>query len=266
MVRVQIIILSIVSILIILFAGCSAKNPVVEKQLVVATSNKQLFYRTNGIRNIQLENRYGGIILNRYDLFPIQDSIRIYLNKTTKSMTAKAASLLMDSIQCHMEIIKNEISISISAPYNSEKAEYYCSFSVSLPFAMLTRISESQGPVFAEELDSTLVIEETQSDVIIDRHLGSCEIHNLKNVTAGLILPDSNFCRIFTETGNIFLNISDSASCRINMKSEAGSIDYSNIKIINLFKDSKSIQGMIGTGRSEIHLESQSGNILVKGN
>jgi hypothetical protein len=266
MAGMQMKILLIVSTFLFLFIDCAKENPIVEKRLVDATSNEQLFYRTNGIKTIELENRYGGIILNQYYLSPVQDSIRIYLTKTTKSVTARNASLLMDSIKCGSTTVNDIVKISISAPSNSETEEYYCSFSVSLPFAMHARISASQGPVFAEELDSTLVIDETQSDVIIERHLGSCEIHNFRNVTAGLIFPDSNFCRIFTETGNITLAVPDSVSCRINMASQNGSVMYSNLNIISPIQDLNSLQGVMGTGKNEIRLESQSGKILLRNN
>ena len=120
--------------------------------------------------------------------------------------------------------------------------------------------------IYAAYLNAELEIETKAWETTIEQHNGSLEVHSIGgNITATLIIPQSGFCRCYSESGDIYVKIPSNTSANVNIKTDTGSITYSNLNLSVSSSSDQELIGVLGTGEGNIFLESKKGKIVLEG-
>jgi hypothetical protein len=246
----------------LLICGCNSNSPT-EIVKLVATSEREFGeLEISRIKNLKVENRIGGILLNGIDYTPME----YYLYKTVRAETILKGQERFDEIRLESNAENDTINYFISSPDSSAYFEYYCSLSMDILHDISCVVKSPNRGVFANFMDATLTVLNSTGKLEILKHTGSCDVKtSVGDVLIEMILPDKGYCRAYTNSGNIRLKILRTASATISARTGNGSILFYNLEISDLQHDNDSLSGKLGSGTGEIYLETKSGNIEIVG-
>lgn len=243
--------------------GCKSNSSTEVIKLVSASGPEFGEFVITGADQIEIENEIGGIILNGSNS---KDTIQYYLNKMVRAETVLKAESEFSEIKLINEQEDNSIKYSIFAPENSAYYEYYCSMSLDIPYELPCSINQPNKGVHSNYLDSTLIIQNSTGMIEVTKHTGSCDVKtSLGNIFIETILPEKGFCRSYSASGNIRLEILVNTSATIYAKTADGLVSYENLTILDLEESDDQLIGKLGSGDGEIYLETNQGNIEIVG-
>jgi DUF4097 and DUF4098 domain-containing protein YvlB len=205
----------------------------------------------------------GGVIIIGWSL---SDSIRIYLYKTIEAASNELAETHFDNIKSIITKINDTLDVEMITPMNSTEIKYkHCSLSIEIPYEMNCKINNANGSVFIDQLSSDVFVKESGDKVQIDRQEGSCEVSSKNDISVSMVLPDSGYCHLNTEKGDVSLSIPDSTNSKVDLRTDDGSILYTNLTFNPLNQNTNTLSGALGTGDAEITILTRKGNIKLNG-
>lgn len=247
-----------------IFVGCDGNQ--ISKSITLNTFTKDYYsgLSKQNTKIINVSNSKGGVIITGW---PFSDSLRLYLYKTIDASSKELAEAHFDDIHHTISITEDTLNVTIVSPiFDLDEVSYkHCTLSIRIPYKMNCKIKNSNGAIFVDQLSSNLFIEGSKNKIQIDRHIGSCEINSSNDIDAHVTLSDSGYCKLFTVKGNISLGIPDWTNAKANLRTEEGTITYSNLIFNELNQNDNCLSGILGTGGAEITIYTKKGDIEIIG-
>jgi len=219
--------------------------------------------KLSGEHTLQAQNRIGSIYIYGQVL---DDTIMVYIYKT---ITAESKELAQDhfaDIRLKHSSHNDTLYTSIDPVYHPKIEQYSCALFLTIPYQMTCMIQNTTETVSVSDLNSKLIVKNSNNEIEVIRHVGSCEVNTLEgNISIEVAIPDSGFCRGVTACGNILLKIPDTTSSRLSAYSHSGKVGYSNLTFANTVQKSDSLAGILKDGDGEIYLETKEGDIEIIG-
>jgi hypothetical protein len=247
----------------LLNSGCNSNSPTEVVKLVSTSEREFGELEISNIKNLTVENRIGGILLNGIDY---DVPMEYYLYKTVRAETIIKGQERFDEILLESNAENDTINYFISSPDSSAYYVSYCSLSLDILNDITCVVNSPNRGVFTSYLDTTLTVFNSTGKIEVLKHTGSCDVKtSVGDVLIEMILPENGYCRAFSASGNVKLEIHNTASAIISAKAENGSIIFYNLEISDLEQSNGSLSGKLGSGAGEIYLETKSGDIEIVG-
>jgi len=243
--------------------NCSSNSPTEVINLVSSSEKWFGGFNIHDIDNLVVSNRIGSIYIYGNGL---PDTVRAYWYKNVTAETKNKAEEHFGDIVLEHNIVNDSVICSITAPYNSDRLEYYSSLDLEVYGDLLTYIKSPNYKVTISYMDTTVYVLDSSGDIEIKKHNGSCELKTSKgDILVEMIIENRGFCRCYTSEGNIIVEIPSNTSATIYAKTDEGMVSYSNLTISNLQESQSMLTGELSKGNGEIRLETKKGNIEIKG-
>ena len=257
-------ILSIIFLLFgLLFSGCEKDDVANPPVLKSYTTSKTEEHATQNTKVVVVSNNIGGIIVTGWS---VDTSMRAYMFNTIEASSIELANAHFNDIKFKYTIIGDTIFVSIETPSNTEEIIYKSSsLSLDIPYAMNCIISNVDGSIFLDQLSSTVTITNSAGEVNIERQEGSCVVSSSNNINVQMIVPLGGVCSLNTTNGNVSLSIPDSTHATVSLRTDQGTVTYTNLSFSQLSQTSTLLTGILGNGNSTITLYTKRGNILLNG-
>jgi len=220
----------------------------------IKLSGENTIYSQNSIGSIYV---YGQVL---------DDTILVYIYKAITAESKEIAHDHFPDIRLNHSSRNDTLYTSIDPVYHPKIEQYSCALFLTIPYQMACIIQNTKKTVLVSDLISKLFIKNSNDEIEVIRHIGSCEVNTLQgNISIEVAIPDSGFCRGATACGNILLKIPDTTSARLSAFSHAGKVEYSNLTFANIIQKSDSLAGILGAGAGKIYLETKEGDIEIVG-
>ncbi|MBK7103795.1 MAG: hypothetical protein IPH62_00725 [Ignavibacteriae bacterium] len=249
--------------LFILLISCSDDSTIVEKEILLEyqerTSNS--FYFESTAKVLVIENSIGFVNISGGSN---SSEVSYTLDKTVK---VKNSSLAQDAFnKIYLDsILKDDTTICkviSSIDDNTQK----CNLSLIVPYHKPIIFKNSNGGVTISNHYSEIYAETDNYNCSVNNHNGSLEAHSTSGkISSSIYLPINGFCRCYSETGDIYLEIPNNSTLNIHLKTESCTTTYENLNINIISKSTKEVKGILNNGEGNLYLESKKGNITLKG-
>jgi len=251
----------ILSIILICLIGCDDENITKNYELNAYSTDQVSIHQVQSSNTINISNDLSGIIVTGWSS---DNEIRIYVYKTIEATTNELAESNFDKFQVSFEEILDTVFINLNYPTDSDQIKFKsCSISIDIPYSMNCTIGYSDGPVFVSSLSSSLNVMQANSYVEVENLNGSCNVSSANQINAVLSIPDSGYCNLNSSNGNISVKFPSSINSVLDLHTEEGIIDIGSLEINNLNQTNNSLQGILGSGNSEMNVYTQKGDISL---
>ena len=245
------------------FTNCGNNRVANPAQLELYTKGVIQIYPIQNEKTIFVSNTKGGIIIVGWS---VDDSIRVYLYKQIEATSRETADMHFGDMKGKISTTGDTLEVKIVTPENSDVINYkFCSLSIDIPINMNCTVQNSNGITMVNQLSSELIINESADDVQIEKHEGSCDVLSMKKINVQMILPDTCYCHLDSEGGDISLSIPDTTNSSVNLVTDEGTITYENLIFNQLIRNENTLNGILGTGEAEIDIHTDKGNIILSG-
>lgn len=249
---------------LLFFVSCSADNSTDPIELVQQSTEADGVIALANVNNISIENLKGGVIIYSNDLE--DDKINYVLSKTVKAESIEKAISYFDEIVLESNLSSNQLSISVSYPFDSDYLETYGYLDLYVPREMPCYVSNMKEGVYSFYMSNQITTRNIKDHVKIVGHSGSCDIETEKGeIEIEIVIPDSGFCKALTLDGEISVRIPKETSANLFAQTDNGTIVYENLNLSNITEQTGKISGQLGNGDSEINLVTKNGNISIVG-
>lgn len=172
----------------------------------------------------------------------------------------------LDELKIIYEHRRHSLVIKTVQPESVDGLTYHVHFHIRVPRTWNIAVVSINGPVVVESMDGAVSLNLIQSEVALRTVRGDVSV-DLTNgsVDGDIQLMTGNECEIGVTNGDIDLKLSDSISAVFTASSINGSIEISNIGLINSESARDSITGVLGDGSGTIMLRTINGAIRVSG-
>ncbi|UCE06389.1 MAG: DUF4097 family beta strand repeat protein [bacterium] len=249
--------------MIFLVLSCSRENGT--EPLTLETYGMREFggIKLSGEHVIHSQNSIGSIYI---DGKVLDDTLLVYIYKTITAESKKLAQDHFSDIRLKHFSLNDTLYTSIDQVYHPKIEQYSCALFLTIPYQMECMIQNTKEKVSVSDLNSKLIVKDSNDEIEVIRHIGSCEVNTLEgNISIEVAIPDSGFCRGITACGDIFLKIPDTTSAKLSAYSHSGKVEYSNLTFANIIQKSDSLAGILEKGSGQIYLETNEGDIQIIG-
>lgn len=196
-----------------------------------------------------------------------EKELRWRLIKTVKARSRNKAFAHLDKILFSVSQDSEVIYVKTDLISPDSDLEYYCSFNLLMPYNLPCLGKKVNGSLYAEYLDSTLIVENAVSHIHIAKHSGNCDVSSQQGkIIIEIAFPDKGFCRATTKAGNIAVKVPKNVSAMVKVEAKGGSIKYTNLTFVgDVIKQGNELRGQLGNGKGEIALLTEKGDISIEG-
>ena len=206
---------------------------------------------------IVIRNFAGPVIIDGQG---IDSTLSWFLDKWVSARTQAEAEERFAQIQLDAITQNDTLYLDVQPPET-----FRALLSLTIPFQTVCIVRQVTGSTIVSNLRATFTGEGLQTTSLIS-HVGSSRILGLGgNISVQIVLPDSGYCNVQTETGDINLQIPSSTSATLSAKTRIGTISFTNLTIDSLNQIPMSLTGSLGAGLSAITLDTKAGNITIVG-
>lgn len=247
---------------IVFVAGCSNQGPERPPQSVDVSERLNGEILLAGERILVVRNSIGHLMVAGNG--PL-NSLQWVFDKETSAETKEKATAQLKSIRLASRSSNDTVYIDVESPAAQTGFYYFGAVSLAIPYRMACLIEEVSGETKVSYLGNTLLIRHSKQ-VDVQQHNGSCQINSSSgNISSEIALPDSGFCKASTGDGNILLKLPASTSATVFAKTGNGTITNVGLSFTNLNQQALMMTGTLGSGKGEIRLETNRGNIQLQG-
>ncbi|RJP61598.1 MAG: hypothetical protein C4539_19600 [Ignavibacteriales bacterium] len=216
----------------------------------------------DSLKKIFITNQIGVISLNGTNS---ASAVSFLLDRTVRVTSQSLARTEFEKIILLSNHYKDSVFYSIESP-SGDYNFYRCNLTLFIPYIANVYMNKPNRGIFTTNLESDLFAESESGDCNIEQHTGSVEVHTgTGNINAVIDIPETGFCKCYSETGDITIKIPTGISAIVNIKTVSGSISIKNLNVNYSINTSTSKTGNLGNGEATIYLESKKGKITLEG-
>ncbi len=245
----------------IILSACS-DNSIDNESLFEYTQHiSSSFNISNIIDKITIKNPIGFIFLyGTYD----STNVGYVLDKKVRVKSQTLSQAEFDKIILQHTEILDSLICNVESP--SITNYYSCNLNLNVPYNKTIYVNKSNKGIYTSYLESDLFAETELEDCTVDQHIGSLEIRtNSGNITSTINIPKEEFCKCYSNNGNIYVKIPVSTSANIKLKTVSGTITIKNLDVNFSINTNAEVSGSLGNGEGTIYLESSNGRITLEG-
>lgn len=160
----------------------------------------------------------------------------------------------------------DEVLIRTIEPEKSGEHEYIVDYYIIVPSYLEADVTLVNGDITVQNIENSVSIVAVNGDMFLWDIFGNIDIDHVNgSIDSSVTLPNNGDIMIFTDNGNIVLNIPTSTSAIFAASGTNGSISTSNLEFIAVKQTLQSLTGTLGNGEGVIDLGTINGNITVIG-
>jgi hypothetical protein len=215
----------------------------------------------NNPKVIVIENQTGPVIIEGS-----ADSNRIewFLDKHVFEVSNNSANEIFEKILVSQIQSADTAFITVEIPPAANSAN--TSLSLTMPSNLPCVFQNIQGEIIINYLQFRYSMQSFSEHISIGRHEGNCSIEGRgENVEVELSLPESGYCFVNLNDGNINLRIPLAEDAMLLAQTNDGAILSSGISISDSVEIPNSLSGKLGNGSGQINLTTGKGNISIEG-
>ena len=218
---------------------------------------------------------------------PTVNSVTIEGERRVGSSSLADAEEHLDELQIEVKDLGTEVMVETIQPKFAQGRNYEVEFRITVPDDLEVYVSQFGGPVTIDAINSMVSVNTFSGDVDIADISGSAQV-NVTNgqifsqvttpsngaielstingsIDAEIVLPLDGTIDITVMHGDINLDIPQDTSATFSAGLIKGSIRLIDLVLQNEIRTPISLTGILGDGRGDIWLETDSGNITVTG-
>ena len=194
------------------------------------------------------------------------DSVTVIAQKWVGSESLEDAEMHLDELEVLVTDEIDEVLVQTFQPENKQNRKYIVDYQVILPSNLETDVMLINGHVSVLDVQNSVLIDVVDGDVFLSNIAASAAV-SLSNgsIDSTVVLPLDGEITMYTDKGNIDLNIPISTSAVFAASVINGSISAYNLEIADAIQTTHSLTGTLGNGEGMIDLGSINGNINVLG-
>jgi DUF4097 and DUF4098 domain-containing protein YvlB len=238
--------LILLSLLVLALGGCGGGG---------TTSGSSLFYVSESF-SFELEegSNTNLTVLGVNGIIEVNGSAAV--NSVYISGVMKVGSSTLDDAQLHLvdlDVVITELGTEVMVetvqPNPADGRQYIIEYSITIPDTMLVDVSQANGEV---------LIQGVESDITASQANGTIEVDSVLPYNGSIILSNGN--------GNISLFIPTNTSATLSCVSATGRVRSYNLNILDTVPPtSHSIIGTLGGGDGDISISTANGDITLQG-
>jgi hypothetical protein len=212
---------------------------------------------------IRLEAISGDIELEgRYNI----NSMTLTAYKRVGSDSQLDANLNLNQLDVLVDDQTDQILIRTLQPQNTQGRQYTVDYHIIVPEHLVTEVILDNGDINAWNLQNWLSVDAMNGNVYLSNLSGSVSVDlSSGSISSSMALPLHGQIILFTDNGDIDLDIPSSTSATFAALVTNGLISTSNLEFFSVIQTPHSLNGSLGNGEGMIDLETINGNINVVG-
>lgn len=144
--------------------------------------------------------------------------------------------------------LSDEIIVRTLQPINLDGRQYAVNYTITVPSNLAVEVTQVNGHVTVDDLENSLLVTVENGSVF-------------GTVTP----PPGGEITLWSENGDLHLQIPTSTSAELHARVRLGSITWDNLDFTNLVQTTQSLTGRLGGGAGLVDLDTGNGNIVVTG-
>lgn len=257
-----------------------------------SNDNGQIFVEETFFFEVAIDNH------DRFLIQAIGGSVEITGSSTAKSVTIMGerrvgsktredAEQHLDELQVEVTEVRTEIIVETIQPKKANGRNYEVDYRISIPDNLEVSANQVGGPVFIDTIDGPVSVNTIKGDVDLIEISGNTQVNVINGqINSQVTLPLDGTIELSTLTGDIdsevvlaiggtiamsalqgdiILDISEDTSATFAAEVIDGVIKLKQLVLHNQVKTPHSLTGTLGTGKGDIWLDTETGNITVTG-
>ena len=194
------------------------------------------------------------------------DAVHIYGTRRVESESARDAEQHLEMLQVEVLDLSDKIVVRTEQPEDAQGRNYIVAYTVLLP---------DDFDVFVDHVNGNIVVSDITGDATVNHVNGNVTMYGMSgdlivdlingNIDGDAVLRFDGSIDLTTTNGNIDLEIPTASSAELSVEVVLGSFETSNLLILDLVQDNRSLEGTLGDGNGQILLRTVNGNIRISG-
>ena len=212
---------------------------------------------------IRIEGISGDIELEGHDNIT---AMTLTAYKRVGSDSQVDASLNLNQLDVLVDDQIDQILIKTLQPQNTQGRQYTVDYHIIVPNHLAAEVIVDNGDINALNLQNWLVVDAMNGNVYLSNLSGGVSVNlSSGSISSSMVLPLLGEIILFTDNGDIDLDIPSSTSATFAALVTNGLISTSNLEFFSVIQTTHSLNGTLGNGEGMIDLESINGYIRVVG-
>jgi DUF4097 and DUF4098 domain-containing protein YvlB len=194
------------------------------------------------------------------------DSVIVTGEKRVGSESMQDAQNHLQHLQVGVSDAQSEVFVKTTQPDRTHGRSYVVDYVITLPQNLVVVVSNVNGTVTIDSLNSSLSVQNVNGQVILNEIFGSATVSLVNGqIQAEVTLPEGGTIALSTVNGGIGLAIPQNTSAEFSATVVNGVISLSDLILQNLVSTPNSLTGRLGAGQGTIGLSTVNGTISVSG-
>jgi hypothetical protein len=221
-------------------------------------------YNMDSTTILVIDNKFGAIHIE--GSFS-EDRVFMSQQKLVLAENSTIAESYYDKMHFVVTRDGDSLIVHTDAPYQTNEVKPSCNLGIIMPPILTTIIKNGRDNIEIFYLYANCTIKNTNNHITLTEHRGSCDVRT----TGGAIrienyLPTAGFCKAYSGSGDIILDIPVYTTARVDAMTKDGEIKVTpNLIFTDIEEEGNSFKGTLKTGSGEIFLRTDEGNIELNG-
>jgi hypothetical protein len=194
------------------------------------------------------------------------NSVLISGTKRVKATSIQDAVQRLNDLDVDVRDMINEVIVVTMQPQDTQGRDYEVDYTITLPDNLEVQVNAVTGNLVVDTISNKVTISHVIGNVNLDEIEGSTYVELVTgSIEGNITLPLDNSIIMRIVTGNIILSVPVNTSAEFSANVITGSINVSNLILLNKVETSTFLAGTLGNGEGTISLRTVTGNINVSG-
>jgi hypothetical protein len=194
------------------------------------------------------------------------DSVIVDGTRQVGSDSQEDADEHLPLLTVEVQTSSDQIAIETHQPDESHGRSYIVDYVIIVPDDFLLTVSNVNGIVETDSIDSNIIISNVNGLVNLDDITGSVTVSLVNGlIDATIVLPAGGTIALSNVNGNIVLNIPTETSAEFGADVVNGTISLNGLDLHDEEITNQSVDGILGDGDGTIGLSTVNGNIAASG-
>ncbi len=253
------VLITITAFMLILFQGCNLL-----KKRYPKTFSKEYTFSSENYKKLSVENQNGNVSIRKSD----KEGIIIIKAEITKNLTKKELEQPVEEIMLNIDTTGNTIYISDESPKPGKGFNFKVDFGTETEFTIYVpadisiEIEGTNGKVDLRDFSNDVTAELTNGNIKAKNIYGTLKF-TLTNGNITTELDSTKGINFETTNGSIKLEVGSNFSGNFDLSTRNGKIDYRDLDFKNVSEKKKEVKGTLGSGDTEVKIETTNGKITI---